>query len=117
MQSKDDGSSPVAIGDRDYTNYLKTVFMGNNDPVWFAKNILGVDLFPMQAKVLSEFYSGSYKKLIMPCGMRSGKSALAAVFGAKELFELMTIPDPAEKWGLLPNQPVFISMVATSTTP
>lgn len=116
MQSKNDGSSPVAIGDRDYTEYLKTVFMGNNDPIWFAKNILGVDLFPMQAKVLSEFYSGGYKKLIMPCGMRSGKSALAAVFGAKELFELMTIPNPAEKWGLLPNQPVFISMVATSTT-
>lgn len=99
---------------------MRTVLKATADPLWFAENILGVKLFPMQAWIMKEFYTGNnglgYKKLISACGMRSGKSALAAIMNAYELFLLVTMPNPSAHWGLLPNQRISISCVATSTT-
>jgi hypothetical protein len=99
---------------------MLTVLKANADPVWFARNILEVEPFPAQADILRTFYGYGggkvYKKFIGACGMRSGKSALAAMIGAYEYFKLTTMEDPAKYWGLLNNQRINISIVATSST-
>jgi hypothetical protein len=99
---------------------MLTVLKATNDPVWFAENILKVKPFPAQAEILRIFYGYGggkvYKKFIGACGMRSGKSALAAMIGAYEYFILTTMENPAMHWGLLPNQRINISIIATSST-
>lgn len=100
----------------DYIEYLKTVMKGKTDPVWFVESQVGARLFPKQNEIMSEFYGNLYKNLFIVAGMRGGKSALAGMIGVYELFDLMTIENPATYFGLLPDQQINISVVATSTT-
>ena len=44
----------------------------------------------------------------------SGKSTLAALIAVYEFFKLITLSNPAEHFGLLKNDPIFISIVAVS---
>ncbi|HPS39491.1 MAG TPA: hypothetical protein PL124_08785 [Candidatus Cloacimonadota bacterium] len=55
-----------------------------------------------------------YKQLILVAGMRSGKTALASIMGVYEFWDTITIQNPSEHYGLLKDQPIFISCVATS---
>jgi hypothetical protein len=100
---------------------MRTVIKGKADPGWFVSDILGVKLFPSQDKILRDFYRDryygeveAYKKLILRAGMRSGKTALASVLGVYGLFDIITLDNPSEWYGLLRNQPIFITAVATS---
>lgn len=100
---------------------MKTVLKGKSDPAWFVKEVLGVSLFPIQEKILRDFYRDRYissaipyKKMVLRAGMRSGKTALASVMGVYGLFDIITLDNPAEYYKLLRNQPIFITAVATS---
>jgi len=100
---------------------MKTVLKGKSDPAWFIRDVLGVKLFPMQEKILMDFYrdryypkTPPYKKLILRAGMRSGKTALASVMGVYGLFDLITLDNPSQHYNLLKDQPIFITAVATS---
>jgi len=68
----------------DSFDYMRTVVKGNSDPAWFIKEVLGVQLFPMQEKLIRDFYINRYDssqpqktQLILEAGQRSGKTALA----------------------------------------
>ena len=85
--------------------------------------MLGVKLFPKQEWIIREFYRSrydpktfwkQYKQLILVAGMRSGKTALASIMGVYEFWDTITIQNPSEHYGLLKDQPIFISCVATS---
>lgn len=102
---------------------MRTVVKGKTDPVWFMNEILGQSLFPMQEKILREFYQSRYdpslpqkKHLTIVAGMRSGKTALASMVGAYELFDIITMDNPSSHYGLIKNQPIFLTTVATSST-
>lgn len=102
---------------------MKTVLKAKSDPVWFCNNVLDQPLFPEQERTLRMFYQNRYnpslpqmKKLIMVWGMRSGKTALASMIGAYELFDVITLDNPSKHYGLLKNQPIFLTTVATSST-
>lgn len=99
---------------QDPRDYFLTVVKSWEDPVWFAENVLRFRLFPKQAEILREFYWNGYKRLIWVSGMRSGKSSLAAVIAVYEFFKLLTTANPAERFGLMRNDPIFISVVAVS---
>lgn len=84
------------------------------DPLYFAAHILKFDLFPMQAQIIKEFYSGNYNELICVIGMRGGKTKTAAVISLYEAFKLIQLGDPAKHYGFAPGQAIFIVNVATS---
>ncbi len=87
-----------------------------HDPAWFIENVVGVEMFPKQREIMTEFYTGGYRDLVLACGMRSGKSVLAAMFAVVEFAQLLTLPSPQEHFNLLRSQPIFISIVSTSET-
>lgn len=102
---------------------MTSVTKAKSDPIWFMEEILGQKLFPMQAKIVRDFYQNRYnptlpqkKHLTVVAGMRSGKTALASMIGAYEFFDVITLPNPSEYYGLLRNQPIFLTTVATSST-
>ena len=115
MQSEDCRFAGLSQG-KDYLDFMKIALKGKDNPVWFVEEQTGAKLFPMQNKIMTEFYAGKYKRLILAAGMRSGKSALASMMGVYELFDLMITEDPSSYYGLLPDQLINISIVATSTT-
>ena len=56
---------------------MRTVLKGRQDPVWFMTEVLGNELFPVQADIARRFYQQKYdpslppnKYLHMCCGMR-----------------------------------------------
>lgn len=116
------GNTDTDIVDtKDYLTYLRTVVKGKSDPVWFITNILGVTLFPKQEEIVRNFYRNRYdpsldqlSTLIILAGMRSGKTALASIIAAYEFFDIITIDNPSAHYGLLKDQPIFITTVATS---
>lgn len=75
MQSEDCRFAGLSQG-KDYLDFMKIALKGKDDPVWFVEEQTGAKLFPMQNKIMTEFYAGKYKRLILAAGMRSGKSAL-----------------------------------------
>lgn len=100
---------------------MRTVIKGKADPVWFIEEVLHQKLFPKQAEIIREFYKSrydptaeQYKTLIVLAGMRSGKTAMASMMAVYEFFDVITMEDPAAHYGLLKNQPIFITVVATS---
>lgn len=114
-------SYPDTIDQRDYLSYMRTVIKGKSDPVWFMTNIMGVDLFPKQEEIVRTFYQSRYnsqleqiKTLIILAGMRSGKTALASMIATYEFFDIITMDNPSEYYGLLKDQPIFLTTVATS---
>lgn len=100
---------------------MRTVVKGNSDPAWFIKEVLGVQLFPMQEKLIRDFYINRYDssqpqktQLILEAGQRSGKTALASFIGLYEFFTLITLKDPPKHYGIIKGQPIFVTCVATS---
>ena len=87
-----------------------------SDPVFFCEHpyFLGMKLFPKQAAILRQFYSGNYRELVLVAGMRSGKTVLASCFALYELFKLLILPDPAAHYGLAPGSLIFVVAVAVS---
>ncbi len=109
---------------------MRVIVKGKHDPAWWVREVLGVELFPEQERLMREFYRSRYnpiygenkevvnqvKQLIIAAGMRSGKTALASVIGCYEFWDGITIePNPADYYGLLKNQKLFIQIVATSS--
>jgi len=92
----------------------RAVLRARFDPVAFATDVLGVELFPKQAEILRRFYKGDYRELVLVAGMRSGKSFLATVFALYEAFLLLTTPSPQKKYGLHPSSLIHILLVAKS---
>lgn len=100
---------------------MRTVVKGKTDPVWFIEEVLGVRMFPMQQQIVKTFYQSRYnrdleqiKKLIVVAGMRGGKTAVASMIMGYELFDVITIDNPSHHYGLMKNQPIFLTAVATS---
>ncbi len=94
---------------------------GNRDPVWFIQEILGGSLYPKQEELIRHFYQSRYdskkeqmRRLIIEAGQRSGKTVLASFIGMYEFFTTITIDSPSQHYGLIKDQPIFITCVATS---
>ena len=85
-----------------------------DDPVWFAEKILGISLYPKQKEVLTRFYRGNFRELVLIAGMRSGKSFLASVIATYEAFRLLVLKSPQQRYGLSPTSPIHIIVVAAS---
>jgi hypothetical protein len=58
-------------------SFLKTTMKSESDPVYFANEVLGIELFAKQEEILREFYGFKYKKtepeygeLVLCAGMR-----------------------------------------------
>lgn len=89
--------------------------------MWFITEILGERLYPVQEQIIRDFYQNRYNKklpqnkyLILEAGQRSGKTVLASFIGIYEFFNTITIDNPAKHYGLIKNQPIFITCVATA---
>ncbi len=110
---------------KDYFEYLSTVTRGYNDPVWFVSTILKETvrkLFPFQEWWLREFYRNrydpslpQYKESNLACGMRGGKTAIISMAMVFEYFCTFTLESPSDHYGLLGKQPIFHTVVATTT--
>jgi len=86
------------------------------DPVYFCEELLKFPLFPMQAKVLREFYDPQkrYNELVMIVGRRGTKTQLASCISCYEAFKLICLRDPAKYYHLARGQEIFIVNVASS---
>lgn len=112
--SSDSRVTEEDVLDKDYLEYMRTVIKGRMDPVWLVESEFDINLYPKQAELMHDFYAGKKKHLTLACGMRSGKSVLAATIAAYEYWYMLTLPQPQVYYGLLKNQPLFISVVSTS---
>jgi hypothetical protein len=106
---------------KDGYEYASTVLQMRNDPVWFLKEHCGVEPFPVQEEIIREFYRNKYnptlapyRHLILALGMRSGKTAMSGMFGAIEMMDICTIPNPSKHYGLIKGQGIAILALATS---
>ena len=86
---------------KDGYEYASVVLQMRQDPVYFLREHCGVDFFPAQEEIFREFYRAKYhpslapyRHLVLACGMRSGKTAMCGMFGAIELLDICTLPDP-----------------------
>lgn len=103
-------------------DYMNVIMRSKNDPVYFVDKVLGQKMFPKQAEITREFYKHKYnnmnrpqyKRLILALGQRSGKTALGAMLGTYEMFDICLLENPSEHYGLIKNQPIFIPVVAPS---
>lgn len=119
MSVKDAGSDGTR---KDALDFLSTTIRAQRDPIWFIQNVLGIPrLFPKQEATIREFYrhkyspsAAPYNHMVYVGGMRGGKTAEASMIGCYEVFEVLSKPDPAAHWGLLPNQLISISCLASS---
>jgi len=108
----------------------------------FAENILfnsRVKLFTQQKALLKAFYkeplsdveknildywnkdsrttwveNRKYNNLVLEAGRGSSKSTLASIIALYEFYSLISLSDPAEYYGLIPNDPIGIFVIATS---
>jgi len=100
--------------------FSKEVNKCRNDPVYFIKEVLGFKtLYPAQEKIVRDFYrhkysdqNQEYKKLVLRIGQRAGKTLLASSMACFEFFELISLENPAEHYGLVSIQPIVVSCVA-----
>ena len=60
LQSEDSGTTGLTHS-KDYLEFMKIALKGKDNPVWFVEEQTGAKLFPMQNKIMSEFYRGHYK--------------------------------------------------------
>ena len=103
---------------QDPLKYIYKITKAKSDPVYFVEDVLGAEPYPSQREILQEFYTNNgekYKRLILCAGMRSGKSVLASWIAAYEFFNLVTLKDPSERYGLGSGSRITINIVATST--
>lgn len=106
---------------KDGYEYASVALQMRNDPVWFLQEHCGVQLFPAQEEIIREFYRAKYhpslspyRHLVLACGMRSGKTAMCGMFGAIELLDICTLPDPSRHYHLLKGQGIALLALATS---
>lgn len=106
---------------RDGYEYASVVLRMRNDPIWFLEEHCGVKLFPAQEEMMREFYRNKYdptldpyRHLVLALGMRSGKTAMSGMFGAIEMMDVCTIPNPSKYYGLLKGQGIALLALATS---
>lgn len=74
-----------------------------------------------QEEILREFYQSrydptqlQYKMLIILAGMRSGKTALASMIACYELWDVLTLRNPAAFYHLIKGQQVSLCVLSTS---
>lgn len=79
-------------------------------------------MFPFQEWWLREFYRNrydpslpQYKESVLACGMRGGKTAIVSMAMAFEFFCTFTLDSPSDYYHLLGKQPIFHTVVATTT--
>ncbi len=92
--------------------------------MWWLKEILGVEFEPYhlkQEEIVRTFYQNrynpnalQYKTLIILAGMRSGKTALASMIACYELWDVLTMRNPANYYGLIKGQQVTLCVLSTS---
>lgn len=89
------------------------------DPIMFVKAILPhlpITLSPNQVKILRTFYDPEkkYTELLLSCGRKGGKTLLVSIMVLYEVYRLLLTDNLHKKYGLIPNQPIYIMVVATS---
>jgi len=89
------------------------------DPIMFVKAILPhlpITLSPNQVKILRTFYDPEkkYTELLLSCGRKGGKTLLVSIMVLYEVYKLLLTDNLHKKYGLIPNQPIYIMVVATS---
>lgn len=102
-------------------DYMTIIIRGKNDPVWWIETVLEQPLWDAQRNMVRNFYRNKYdptkkpyKKAVLAWGQRSGKTALMACIGLYEMFDICTLENPAEHYGLLKNQLIMIPVLAPS---
>jgi hypothetical protein len=119
-------------------NQLSTSIEGVNDlPIAdFAEHIVfnkKIKIFPQQKALLRAYYNEpldqqdidilsywkelgrtswvegrEYTSLVLEAGRRSSKSSLVSIIILKELYDLLSLPNPGMYYGLLPSDPIAI---------
>ncbi len=92
------------------------------DPVYFWENpsLGNMTLWPSQRELLREFYQltpegkRKYKELLLSAGMRSGKTAIAALIILTELAKCLMMDSPQKHYQLLPKEEILF--LATAST-
>lgn len=115
---------------------------GNISVVEFAEDILfngEYELYPTQRALLKTYYGEpleedekailqewcvedrttwiedrSYANLVLEAGRRGSKSSICSIISLYELYKLISLPSPAQHYGLLPNSPIAIFVISQS---
>jgi len=77
------------------------------DDVLFEKNAMGEYQCPQCGLLQKDSGLPNYREMIGVCGMRSGKTMLAAQILLYELHCDLLLNDPQKSWGLAPGQEVY----------
>lgn len=118
--------------------HISTSIEGVNDLpiVEFAEQIVfngDIQLFPQQRALLRAWYNEplgqqdidilsywkglgrttwvqgrDYGSLVLEAGRRSSKSSISSIIILKELYDLLSLPNPGRHYGLLPSDPIAI---------
>ena len=94
----------------------------NEDPVFFWEDsrLGNMTLWPSQRELLRDFYSKDengkrkFKELLFSAGMRSGKTAIAALIILTELAKCLMMDSPQTHYDLLPKEEILF--LATAST-
>lgn len=98
------------------------------DNLWTSQRAIlkafyGLELHPLEKEWLENLAKQNkstwregrrYRELILESGMRSSKTAIAAIIVSYEFWKLFKLEDPAAHYGLLKGSPIFITTVATT---
>lgn len=81
------------------------------NPAAFQKYILGepVKLSPIQADILGAI--GGFYETIVVAGAKGGKSMLSSFAALWAVYRLLTVENPHEKYGLVPNSKIYIMCI------
>lgn len=100
-----------------HTEQMYLEMKAHMEPLTFVTHdyFLGRKPYPMQAHLFTEFYADpKHMMFVGICGMRGGKTRLAADMVGYELFDLLTTGDVAAKYQLEEGSKFFITCVASS---
>ena len=123
MQTKLDVScEPQAWLGLSQLERFKLQLISDSDPVFFWEDpkLGNMQLWPSQRELLTEFYKKTeegkrkYKELLFSAGMRSGKTAIAALIILTELYKMLMMDSPQKHYGLLPKEEIVC--LATAST-
>jgi len=112
-----DGESKTNVFDQNILSPFKKLYLANlmkTQPSKVIEDVFGFEMFPAQREIFDKFYLNKYRRLFLVAGMRSGKSVLASMMAIYEFLLLLLLPNPQEYYGFIENDPIFISVVATS---
>lgn len=115
---------------------------GNISVIEFAEDILfngEYQLYPTQRALLKAYYGEPleedeaailqewcvdnrttwiedrhYSNLVLESGRRGSKSTICSIISLYELYKLISLPSPAQHYGLLPNSPIAIFVISQS---